>query len=190
MAMSFVDCLTLGRQGDRSAQEVLFGRWRPLLRLQARNLLGAELCARVDPSDIVQETVQQAFQDLNQFRGTTEGEWVGWLQKLVAGHAAKARRHHLADKRDLQRESAYPASHLVDPRTGQPEKVLDREQAVRLAAVIEQLPPDMRQIILRRVFDRVPFAVLAGELGRSPGALRVMWTRALHRLRELLETRP
>lgn len=187
--MSFADSLILGRQGDRSAQEELFGRWRPLLRLQARHLLGAELSARMDPSDIVQETMEQAFQDLNQFRGSTEAEWVGWLQTLLAGHADKARRHHRAIKRDLRRESAYPASQLTDPRAGQPVQGIDSDQAIRLAAAIEQLPSDMRQVILRRVFDRIPFAVLAEELGRSAGAARVLWTRALHRLQELLESR-
>ena len=39
---------------------------------------------------------------------------------------------------------------------------------------------------LRRVFLREPFDGLAQALGRSPGSIRVVWTRALRRLRQLL----
>jgi hypothetical protein len=49
--MSFADRLARGRAGDRAALEELFAPWRPLLRLQAGQRLGAELSARVDPVD-------------------------------------------------------------------------------------------------------------------------------------------
>jgi DNA-directed RNA polymerase specialized sigma24 family protein len=43
-----------------------------------------------------------------------------------------------------------------------------------------------REVVLRRVFDHEPFEEIARALGRSPGACRVVWTRALRRLRQLL----
>jgi RNA polymerase sigma-70 factor (ECF subfamily) len=184
--MSFSEQLTLGRTGDAAALEGLFERWRPLLRLQARRLLGAELSARVDPSDVVQEALAQAFQDLDQFRGQTEGEWVAWLRQVVTGQAAKMRRHHLAEKRDARGDRALPPAGTPDSGHGPLTQSLDREQAAHLAAAIEGLPGPMREVILRRVFHQEPFETVAQALGRSPGAARVLWTRALRLLREKL----
>jgi DNA-directed RNA polymerase specialized sigma24 family protein len=44
----------------------------------------------------------------------------------------------------------------------------------------------MREVIIRRVFHRQPFPRIAEALGRSPGAARVLWTRALRQLRRSL----
>src|SRR5438552_3773367 len=106
--MSFAERLASSQRGDPVAQAELFDRWRPLLRLQARRLLGPDLSARVDPSDVVQESLLQASQDLEKFRGTSQGEWVAWLRCLVAGHAAKVGRHHHAGRRTPDREAEAP----------------------------------------------------------------------------------
>jgi RNA polymerase sigma-70 factor (ECF subfamily) len=184
--MSFADRLTQGRTGDSAALDPLLDRWRPLLRLQARRLLGADLSARVDPSDVVQEALTQAVQSLEQFRGQTEGEWVAWLRTMVAGQAAKARRYHSADKRDMACEQGLPGTGPVDPSGGPVTRVLEREQAARLARAIEELPEPMRHVVWRRVFHQEPFDEVGRVLHRSTGAARVLWTRALRRLRDLL----
>jgi DNA-directed RNA polymerase specialized sigma24 family protein len=44
----------------------------------------------------------------------------------------------------------------------------------------------MREVVVRRVFDQQPFEVVAQALDRSPGATRVLWTRALRQLRDAL----
>ena len=117
--MSFAERLARGRAGDRIALEELFVPWRPLLRLQAHQLLGSELCARIDPSDVVQEAWTQAFAGLDQFRGGSEGEWVNWLRALVAGQAANVRRFHHAGKRTPRREDGWPVEGLAaEPMPG------------------------------------------------------------------------
>ncbi len=187
--MEFVERLARSRSGDPSASAELFDRWRPLLVLQARGLLGARFAAQLDPSDVVQEALTQASQSLPQFQGKTEAEWLGWLQCLVTGHAAKAHRHHRAAKRDIGRGEPLgpgapgPASPNVSPLSD----VIDREQALRLAAAIEQLPDRMREVVLRRVLDQQPFAEIAQTLGCQAGAARVLWTRAIRRLREMID---
>ena len=185
--MSFAERLARSRAGDRIALEELFVPWRPLLRLQAHQLLGSELCARIDPSDVVQEAWAQAFASLDQFRGGSEGEWVNWLRALVAGQAANAQRFHHAGKRTPGREDGWPVESLADEQVlGPATDILLRERDARLAAALEALPEDMHTVVVRRVFHREPFPVVARALGRSPGATRVLWTRALRRLRQLL----
>jgi RNA polymerase sigma-70 factor (ECF subfamily) len=185
MGTGFAERLSRSRSGDRAEAEGLFARWRPLLRLQARRLLGAELSARLDPSDVVQESLAQAFETLAQFRGGTEAEWVGWLRAIVAGQAAKAWRHHTAEKRDVGRDGPL-AGHTAVPAAGPVEVAMDVEQAARLAAAIEGLPAAMREVVERRVFDGQDFETVARATGRSPGAARVLWTRAVRQLREAL----
>jgi RNA polymerase sigma-70 factor (ECF subfamily) len=185
--MDFAEQLKRGRAGDTQALESLFGRWRALLLLQADQLLGSELSARVDPSDVVQEALSQAYTQLGDFRGACEGEWVNWLRRMVAGHAANVQRFHHADKRSPGREGGpLVASALNDPTPS--ELALLREDDARLAEAIAQLPDDMRSVIVRRIFHQEPFEIVAQTLNRSPGSARVLWTRALRRLQQLLES--
>jgi RNA polymerase sigma-70 factor (ECF subfamily) len=144
------------------------------------------LSARVDRSDVVQEALTQAFQSLNQFRGRTEEEWVGWLHSIVTGHAGKIRRHHRAEKRDAGCDQTMPPAGLADLAAGPVSCALEREQTLRLAAAVEDLPDPMREVIVRRVFHQEPFDVVAGDMNRSPGAARVLWTRAIRQLRQTL----
>jgi RNA polymerase sigma-70 factor (ECF subfamily) len=190
VSTDFADNLERGRNGDRAALEVLFSRWRSLLKLQASQALGAELAARVDPSDVVQEALGQAFASLAQFRGHTEGEWVNWLRCMVAGQAANAHRRHVAGKRAVGREGPLsPAGH-TDATGGPVGEVVLREEDALLAEAIATLPQDMRTVIVRRVFHQEPFEAVARALGRTPGATRVLWTRALRRLRQQLSGEP
>jgi RNA polymerase sigma-70 factor (ECF subfamily) len=182
----FAETLSRGRQGDRTALEALFGPWRGLLRLQADQLLGVELSARVDPSDVVQEALAQAFATLGGFRGSSEGEWVNWLRAIVAGQAANAQRHHSAGKRSPGRERQVDTAAQADRAAGPDGQAIFREDDARLAAAIAALPADMRAVVVRRVFHREPFEAVAQAVGRTPGAARVLWTRALRRLRELV----
>jgi RNA polymerase sigma factor (sigma-70 family) len=65
-------------------------RDRSLLRLQARQLhLDARLRRRFDSSDVVQETLTRAWQELSGFDGSSEAEFIAWLQKILANQLSK-----------------------------------------------------------------------------------------------------
>jgi RNA polymerase sigma-70 factor (ECF subfamily) len=166
MASSFAEWLERARRADRSALDQLLGRWRPLLWLQARAVLRSELSARVDPSDIVQETLTQAFEDLPKFRGQTEAQWGAWLRSMVAGHAAKVWRYHSAVKRDFARDLALTDTFTAD-QTERPEgQAIDQEEAALLAEAIAKLPDTMREVVVRRAFDGQAF--VDGKSGQLP----------------------
>jgi RNA polymerase sigma-70 factor (ECF subfamily) len=40
---------------------------------------------RVDPSDIVQETLLEAHRSLEHFRGQSEADLAGWLRRILPG---------------------------------------------------------------------------------------------------------
>jgi RNA polymerase sigma-70 factor (ECF subfamily) len=183
---SFRERIARLRRGEVDASE-LVAKWRPLLRLRARGLLGRELSARADSSDVVQEALSQAIRDADRFRGTTEGEWMAWLQTILSGQAAKLRRFHHAEKRNVQMEMAAPSDiaseHSSNPIVG----LVRHEHMLQLAKAIESLPESMRAVVVLRAFDQHSFEQIGAAMGRSPGAVRVLWTRAIRQLRGIMD---
>src|SRR5262249_4873566 len=72
--------------------------------------LDPRLQARVDASDIVQQTFLQAHQALAGFRGSTEAELAAWLRQILAHALAHAVRVHGRDRRDVAREQSLEAA--------------------------------------------------------------------------------
>ena len=56
-----------------------------------------------------------------------------------------------------------------------------------LADALERLPADYREVFILRNLEHVPFDEIAARMGRSPGAVRMLWTRAMDRLSQMLE---
>jgi RNA polymerase sigma-70 factor (ECF subfamily) len=185
--MLFSESLARGRSGDPEAQEELFGRWRPLLRLQARKLLGPELSARVDPSDVVQDSLAQCSQDLARFRGTSQGEWVTWLRCIVAGQAAKARRFHHANRRSVIQENQGAALPSLDSQNNPVDQLMETEEAARLADALTRLPATVQEVVVRRILEAEPKASVARALGLTPKAVKTLLAQGLDQLRRFLE---
>src|SRR5581483_90503 len=85
-------------------------RFRPYLRLLAGLQLDSRLQAKLDPSDLVQETLLKAHENLGQFRGHTDAELAAWLRTILANSLAEAARRYGAAKRDPGREQSLEAS--------------------------------------------------------------------------------
>src|ERR1700738_1008847 len=78
--------------------------FRSYLRLLAGLQLDPRLRAKLDPSDLVQQTLLQAYQGLPQFRGQSEAELAAWLRQILDRHLANATRDLGRTKRDVARE--------------------------------------------------------------------------------------
>src|SRR6516165_3886194 len=85
-------------------------RFREYLRLLARVQMDPRLQGKLDPSDIVQQTLLEAFQKRDQFRGATDAERAAWLRRILAHNLADALRAFGRDKRDLDRERSLEES--------------------------------------------------------------------------------
>lgn len=182
------------RQGDEGALGRLLEAYRDYLRLLARLEVGRELQAKIDASDIVQETFLQASRAFEQFRGETEPEMLVWLRKILASRLAKTvRRFYGTQRRDLHLERALDrTSHalravLATTGTSPSQRAVRRERAVLLANAVERLPSDYRDVIILRHLRGMPFDQVAHEMNRSLGSVEKLWARALGRLRRELE---
>jgi RNA polymerase sigma-70 factor (ECF subfamily) len=165
--------------------------------LLARTQIRRHLQGRVDESDVVQETFLAAHRDFGRFRGTTEGELVGWLRQILAARLANLVRQHVGARRrdarlerrltdELEQSSGALGVALVDPQPSPSQQAARRERAVLLADALKALPRDYAEVIVLRHLEGPPFAEVAGRMGRSVGSVEKLWVRALVRLRRTL----
>ena len=187
--------LERARAGEREALDRLLGMYRTYLRLLARTQIDATLRVRVDPSDLVQEVLKNAFLGFDQFAGRTEAELTQWLRKILVRQLADEVKRHQSQKRDVRREVSLEAidrsvvemeAMLVAGISSPSSQAARRERAVLLAEALEQLPADYREVIILRHLERVDFAEIARRMNRSAGAVRMLWVRALEKLRAAL----
>jgi len=66
--------------------------YREYLRLLARMNMDPRLQARIDPSDLAQQTLLKAHEKQDQFRGKTDAERAAWLRTILANQMADALR--------------------------------------------------------------------------------------------------
>jgi RNA polymerase sigma-70 factor, ECF subfamily len=179
------------------AEDVLAG-YRPWLHLLARIQIGSRFQGKFDVSDVVQQAMLEAVKAWPQFRGRTGAERAAWLRKILAHALAhEVRRYAGTDKRDVGREvSLEDALEASSRRLGQtlaapgssPSVQADRhETELRLAAALERMPEDYRTVIVLRNLDGLSHEDVASRMGRGVGAVRMLWVRALTRLRQELD---
>lgn len=186
------------RRGDPAAGDALLRRFEPWLRLLARTQVESRFHAKFDPSDIVQQTLLEAVRAFPTFRGDHEAEFAAWLRQIL-GHvlAHEIRRYQGTQKRDLNREVSLDQELTgVSQRLGDllpadatsPTQAAARgERERQLARVLERLPADYRTILVLRHLEGFSHEDIARRLDRNPGAVRMLWVRALARLRQEVE---
>jgi DNA-directed RNA polymerase specialized sigma24 family protein len=84
-------------------------RYRAYLHLLARLQIDRRLQAKVDASDVVQQTLVQAIRGAAQFRGQTAAEVAAWLRKILANNLANMLRDLGRQRRDVRRERSIQA---------------------------------------------------------------------------------
>jgi RNA polymerase sigma-70 factor (ECF subfamily) len=177
--------------------------YRNYLKLLATTQIDEKLRARFSPSDVVQETLLEAHRDFHQFRGQSGTEFLAWLRQILVHNLMRlVEQHVLTEKRDVRREisldrvaaalersTARLEAVFVDQGASPSSDVQRREYTIVLADCLVELPEDYRDVLVLRHLKGLPFSEVAGQMDRSEGAVRMLWLRAVERLREMLETR-
>src|SRR5262245_5339230 len=172
------------RQGDQQALGILLDHLRPYARVIIRNMQYDDRQTGADESDLIQEAFLQATNAAGTFQGVSIGELVRWLRTIVI--RTTYRTLHVDDEVGwTDPEEANLATLVVDPGPAPADEAARHEQSASMAVALSRLPEDMQLVLRGRLAEDQDYATLARELGRSAGAARVLFLRALRRLRDV-----
>src|SRR5215475_10273681 len=183
--------------GDGAARDQLLQRHRRRLGHMVAVRLDPRLAARVDPSDVVQETLAEAAANLDRYVRERPLPFYPWLRQLAQRRLIDLHRRHVqARRRSVSREagptglpdhSALALAERLFARTPSPSaRLRTQERRDRLRAALEALPAQDREVLVLRILEGLPTRETAAVLGIGEVALRSRQVRALDRLKVLL----
>ena len=182
---------------ESGLNEAQLERFRHYLALLARMQIGPRYQAKIAASDIVQQTLIDAHQQREQFRGTTDGELTAWLKRMLSCNLADAFRAAGRQKRDLSREQSIEQAidmscsrlevWLEAVQTSPSGKAIRNEQLLQLAAALGTLLEAERDAIELHHLHGLSLAEVAEHLGRTDAAVVGLLRRGLKKLRKQLE---
>jgi RNA polymerase sigma-70 factor, ECF subfamily len=171
-------------------------KYRPYLRILARMQFDRRLQGKLDPSDVIQQTMLQAHRAMSDHRGENSAQLAAWLRQILARNISHAMRDYRRDKRDVRRERSLQAK--LDASSarleawlaadcGSPKDAAERnEQILRMAVAMEALPREQRDAIELHYWHGWKLAEIAEYLERSVSAVGGLLHRGLKSLRARL----
>jgi RNA polymerase sigma-70 factor (ECF subfamily) len=170
--------------------------FREYLYLLARMQVVPGLQGKVDLSGVVQQTLLEAHQAMEQLRGRSEADKAAWLRKALAHNLADEIRKLTAARRDVGREeslqraleesSARLEAWLVAEQSSPSEQAERQEEMLRLADALARLPDKQRQAVELRHLRGLSLVEVAAELDTSKAAVVGLLHRGVEKLRALL----
>lgn len=173
--------------GDNDALQTLLEAQRDYLRRLVDLRMEHELRVRVDPSDVVQETLIVISRRVDDFIVRQPTSFRLWVRRKAIERLIEVRRKHLADKRSVRREMKLSdASSMAVARgflAGLPNRSLERREMVnRVRGAIEELGELDREVILLRHVEELSNHEVAEILDIDPDTASKRYGRAVRRL--------
>ena len=178
--------------GDRSAIGRLLERHRRRLRNSLAGRIDRRISARLDASDLIQETFAVASRRLPEFLQDRRIGFFDWLRGLAMDRLISSRRFHLgASKRTAVKE--LPQAHRErDPVAGRAlctgpspsGQAIHNEDSVRIRSILDRMSPADREILDLRYVEGLTFAQINARLGITQSAVKMRHLRAIERLRD------
>lgn len=173
------DLASRARHGHPAAIESLIGHIRPMVVRYCRARLGRIAGHYHVADDVAQEVCIAVLSALPRYQDMGRP-----FASFVFGIAS----HKVADALRSAARTAVPTEDLPDgpdERPGPEETVVAYLEAERAWALLGQLPPHLRELLILRVVTGLTAEETGSVLGMSAGAVRVAQHRALTRLRAL-----
>ena len=180
------------RSGDDAAFDGLIGMYSAKLYKVAYALLGS----RQDAEEVVQDTFLRAYRALQAFRGESSLET--WLHRITVNLARnKYQWNHRrgsdlnvslsADGGDTGGESGAESEQDVPDRRMEPDLVLEQgEIGTNIMKALNSLPDNLRETMLLRHVDDMPYEQIAQKLDCKVGTVKSRLSRGREMLRDYL----
>jgi RNA polymerase sigma-70 factor, ECF subfamily len=176
------------RAGDEDAFAALVREYnRPLLRV-ASSVVGSPTVA----AEVVQDTWLAVVRGVDRFEGRSS--FKTWLFHILLNRArtaaVKERRTDVLDADSFADRFDGGGAWSVPPEPWSErvdERIVAEHLAPRVHALIEELPPNMRQVVILRDVEELSAQEVSALLGITDGNQRVLLHRARARVRAGLE---
>lgn len=151
--------------------------------------------SRDNAEDMTAEVFRKALENLSRFKwtGAPFGAWLLRIaSNLIADRAKRAAREQGTSPR-VSKGVDPPSPTVGLPPRSQPTAkqtqqtdLEEAERSARLFRFVDDLADDQRSVIVMRFADEKSIREIAGELGRTEGAVKQLQFRALQNLRAKL----
>ena len=174
---------------------------RPQLLAYIQHNLGPALRKKLEIEDIFQEVVLTALNSLPSF-AVPGREPFKLLCQMAEQRIIDAHRHHVsAQKRSAEREVPLDTpigdgepvgliKMLVASMTSPSQAFSRAQNELRLHEVLGSLPEELQKLLRLRYVEGLPTKDVAEQLGKTDGAVRVLLTRTLSKLQQMLGDSP
>jgi len=193
-----LELVTAAKSGDEDALTELLQVFGGMVRERLKGKIGPQWRSSLEEDDVMQVTYLEAFQLIDQFQPRGPGSFMAWLSHVAENNLRDAIRGLSAAKRPSpqkrvqvsgtsSRDSFVALVDLLGTDHGTPSRVAAMEEAVQfIEAALSRLPPDYERVVRLYDLEGQSAAEVAGQLGRTPGAIYMLRARAHDRLKNQL----
>jgi RNA polymerase sigma-70 factor (ECF subfamily) len=147
-------------------------------------------------SDIIQNTLLEAWRDLERIEALDADDRKRWLRRMLVNNRIEKIERERAKKRDYRRTQSLDAAvaesscrlknWLAAEDTPPGEGLARREEGLRLLEALSKLDPRQREALVLQMYHVWTLAQIAEHLGCTTGAVAGLHARGMKALREHL----
>jgi RNA polymerase sigma-70 factor (ECF subfamily) len=166
-------------------------RHRESLLLWAKCQMPDWLRAKLDPTDLVQQTLLEAHTSGEKLAKLTDPEILAYLRRVLTNNLIDAERKFGKSRNDVSpdafAESSMRMLDWIEAKHTSPSERADRnERFTRLATALSELPDAQRMAVEMRYLQKRTIADIAKRMNRTEGAVSQLLHRAVTELRDVL----
>lgn len=186
------------RAGDVASIAVLMQKHRRRLKQMICARMDPRIRPRVDPSDVIQDTLTSASQQLPKYLETTAIPFYAWLRRIAWQKLVHAHERHLdAEKRSIKREqveyqqvsdkSTLLFAKLIPGNLSTPSGAVSRkENQIRVRRALASMAEIDREVLLQRYVEQLSLKEISSVLEMTEAAVTMRHMRALQKMQKLL----
>jgi RNA polymerase sigma-70 factor, ECF subfamily len=167
--------------------------FRKYLTVLAGVHLDPRLRGKLDPADVVQQTLLRAHAALPTLQAVEPPAVAAWLRKILASELADTVKHFHRDRRAIDRERSIEADLdrsvsglagcLAAAQSSPSQRAARNEDVLRLTDALADLPDRMREVVVLKHCQGWTLKQIADWLGKSVPAVASLLRRGLEQLR-------
>lgn len=197
MTSAHDDLIARIKVGDREALAAFIEARQAQLLAFIEKRMSAKLRSKVEPEDVLQELTVAALNSLGDIE-LGDRDPFSWLCQQAERRIIDTHRHHFG----AQKRAAHSEVGIHTPTGGSEDgEIADllsasmtsashafsrQQKEFHMLEALERLPEDAREALRLRYIEGLPSKEIAERLGKSDGATRVLLSRSLNKLQEML----